>query len=284
MKTSLKLGIGGFWVSIVVSLASAGATAPDAGAALQPGINSAEAKADSVLTRMRELARERKWKTLVEQFQDEDIDAWSATVKDKSAMAIKMAEASNLRGQAFGFLKDNVRAGKDLRVAVELVSSNGSYWCHLGDFSRDVLKDESGALDAYIKAFECTGNTFGYLSISVTLNAASILVGQGKYQDALKVMERYDESDIRKMQEMGPWWGTKMLDMNKRIYAGLGRKEDSGLVLVAEGKTDYQMILPDTSPNPAIGESLKQVAYSCNQSKPGGAFTLVEYPNRQRYG
>ena len=260
MKLLTRTLVGSLLVAIGVSLSSAEMGKPDAVTAPPVGDNAVEVKVESVLSRMRELVRVRKWKDLVEQFKDVDIAAWPADFKDKSMAAVKVAEASDLRGQAFGFLKENERAEKDLRRAVDLAPDNGAFWYHLGDFCRDVLKDDSKALDAYIKVFECDGKTFGYMSISATLNAASILAGQGKYPEALKVMDRYDDSDIKKMQEMGPVWGTKMLEMNKRINAGLGRKEDSLLVLAAEGKTDYQIVVPDISPSPSIEASLKQVA------------------------
>ena len=65
--------------------------------------------------------------------------------------------------------------------------------------------------------------------------AAAILISQTKYQEAIKVMERYDDNDI---QKMAPAWGVKMLRTYGQIYAGMGREEDSAAKLKAAAELE----------------------------------------------
>jgi tetratricopeptide (TPR) repeat protein len=241
-------------------LSSADKAKADAVAAPQADANSAEAKVEASLAKMRELVKARKWSELVEQFKDEDIASWTAGFKDKSVAVAKAAEAANLRGQAHAVMNNPKGAEKDLKLAVDLTPGNGGYWFNLAETYMN-LKDEEHALDAYNKSFgDGKKGGLGWIQLSATINAATILSNQGKFQEALKIMERYDDSDIKKMQESGPVWGKKMIETNARIYAGLGRKGDAFLVLADKGNSEYQIVVPDKYPTPAIGEDMKQVA------------------------
>jgi tetratricopeptide (TPR) repeat protein len=230
----------------------------DAVAAPQADANSAEAKVEASLAKMRELVKARKWNELIQQFKDENISSWVSGFKDKSVANLKAAEAANLRGQAYAGMKDGVSAEKDLKIAVDLAAGKGDYWFALADTYRDLLKDDKRALDSYNKTFECAGKSYGWMPISVTLSAASILMKQEKYDEAFKVMQRYDESDL---QQMAPVWGDRMRAANEQINAKLEKKGNSLLVVLAEkGKSEYQIVVPDKYPTPAIGEDMKQVA------------------------
>jgi tetratricopeptide (TPR) repeat protein len=180
------------------------------------------ARIESVLSRMRELSRGPGQAELIRQFGAEDIAGWPA------AFAGKAVEALRLRGQAYSTLKDYTRAERDLRRAVDLSPGDGYGWNTLAEVYL-CLKDDQRALDAYQKAFEAdraqhTAKSFGWMPINATLGAANILLSQTKYEAALQVLARYDDSDI---QKMGPGWGSRMLRTYGQIYAGLGREEEA---------------------------------------------------------
>ncbi|MFN0080554.1 MAG: DUF4838 domain-containing protein [Prosthecobacter sp.] len=202
---------------------------------------------DTSLTTMRELAKERKWTELIAQFKDENIAAW----KDVPA---KATEALGLRAKAYGALKDGTKAEQDLKLAVEISPKSGELWHELGALYGGLLANEEQALAAYNRAFECAGKSMGWLPISATLNAASILHQQDKAREAQKVMERYDSSDLL---AMAPVWGDKMRAVNEKIADKLS---SSLLVIADKGQSTHQIVLPDTFPTPAIQADLQQVA------------------------
>lgn len=220
-----------------------GATSWAAGPA-QPSKSSAPSAADGGrAARLRELSAGKKWRELADGFKDEDFSSWP-----------QPAEAFSLRGQAFARLQENARAENDLKRAVELSPKAGDYWFGLADFYRDSLKDDARALNAYRTAFECAGKSLGWLSISATLQEASILLKQGNHQRAKQAMERYDAADLL---AMAPVWGDKMRSLNEQIVA---KAVGSLLVIADKGQTDYQVVVPDKYPTPAIEADMKQVA------------------------
>ena len=197
--------------------------------------NEVSLRIETVLSRMKELCKGPGRGEFIQEFKDEDIAAWSPEYASKAVAAL------GLRGNAFLVTKDYVRAEKDYTLAVKLFPENGYMWNGLADVYR-AMKDDQRALDAYIRAFEVdrkqnTAKSYGYMPISATLGAANILLNQARYQEALQVMARYDDSDITKMAAI---WGIKMLRMQGQIYAGLGRGEESlakfKAALVVEGK------------------------------------------------
>lgn len=203
--------------------------------------------ADAVLAKMRELTKGQNWKELIAQFKDEDLAAWKAA-------PAKAAEAAKLRAKAYVALKNGAQAEKELKFAIEQAPKNGEHWHDLGMLYGGLLANEALALDAYGKAFASSGKSFGWLPISATINEASVLLKQGKAQEARKIMERYDTSDL---VQMAPVWGDKMRTLNEKIADKLGA---TLLVLADKGGSDYQIILPDKYPTPAIGADMQQVA------------------------
>lgn len=203
--------------------------------------------ADATLTKMRELTKARKWNELITQFKNEEIAAW----KDVPA---KAAEAASLRAKAHGALKDGANAEKDLKLAIERAPKNGEHWHELGALYSGLLANQDKALASYNKAFECAGKSMGWLSISATINEASILLQQGKHEIAQKIMERFDSSDLL---AMAPVWGDKVRALNEKIADKLS---SSLLVIADKGASDYQIVLPDTYPTPPIAADMQQVA------------------------
>ncbi len=202
---------------------------------------------DATLTKMRELTKARKWNELIAQFKNEEIAAW----KNMPAQA---AEAASLRAKAHGALKDGANAEKDLKLAIERAPKNGEHWHELGTLYGGLLANEGLAREAYAKAFASVGKSMGWLSISATINEASLLLKLGKTPEAQKIMERYDTSDL---VQMAPLWGDKMRALNEQIAEKLSA---TLLVLADKGTSDYQIVLPDNYPTPAITADMQQVA------------------------
>lgn len=196
---------------------------------------------------MRALIEARKWGDLVSQFKAEDLAAW----KDAPE---KAAEAASLRARAYSALKDGASAEKDLKLAVVLAPKRGEYWHELGALYSGLVKNEALALAAFDKAFEVNGKNFGWVSLSATINGATIAFQQGKVQDARKIMERYDSSDLA---QIVPVWREKMVAVNEKIADKLSA---SLLVIADKGASDYQIVLPDNFPTAGIGADMQQVA------------------------
>ena len=69
-------------------------------------------------------------------------------------------------------------------------------------------------------------------------------------------MERYDSSDL---VQIAPVWGDKMRTLNEAIEEKLS---SSLLVIADKGRSDYQIVQPDSYPTPAIAADMQQVARS----------------------
>ena len=213
-----------------------------------PPPSPADVKAEAVLSKMSELTKERRWKDIIEQFQGEDLSAW------KEVTAQKVAAIASLRARAYVGINDPQKAEADLKFAAEHAPKMGDYLNELGALYSGVLKNDALALEAYDKAFERTGKSFGWVSLSSTLGSAGILLKQDKAEEARRVMARYDASDIAQLAGV---WGDKMRAMNQQIAEKLSA---SLLIIADKGASDYQIVLPDNYPTPAIAEDLKQVA------------------------
>jgi Domain of unknown function (DUF4838) len=205
-----------------------------------------EGAPDSALDRMRALAKESKWNELISQFKGEDLTSWGS-------LPDKVSEAASLRGKAYVILKDGANAAKDLKLAAEISPKRGERWHELGDLYGGLLGDDEQALVAYNNVFQCTGKSMGWLSISSTIKVASILIKQGKSQEALQISERYDSSD---MLQMAAVWGDKMREVKEKVASKLAA---SMLVISDNGMSDYQIVLPDNYPTPAIQADMQQV-------------------------
>jgi tetratricopeptide (TPR) repeat protein len=172
------------------------------------------------LSRMREMLPKRQYKELVAEFQDVDFSSWG-----KSA-----ADAFCQRGRAYAALKDGEKAEADFKKALELSPGNGWFWNCLADNCRDNLQDNQKAVEAYLKCFELDkqshqGKTsYSFLPVSAIVSAARILYGQGKYAEALKVLDSYQVDDIEKL---GKYWHVGLLRAYAQVYLGQGREAEA---------------------------------------------------------
>ena len=186
-----------------------------------------EADVEAKLARMHELLQKNRRKEVAEEFKGDDLMAWVSVFKDRTIGTQKAGEALHLRGTSFAAGKDYARAEKDLKFALELSPSNGYMWNSLGGVYRSI-KDDDKALDAYNKAFEFEGTpngrkSYGWMPISSTMSAASILMHQTKCREALQTLERYNDEDIGRMSVC---WAAGILRAYGKVYLAMGREEE----------------------------------------------------------
>lgn len=163
--------------------------------------------------RMYLLEGQRKWKEMLEQFQDEDIDAWPDELK---------GDALFLRGGAHYILKNGTAAERDLKLAAEyLIDPNSRGLClnRLGDTWRDLLKDDAQAIAAYRQVY-ATGNVYKHCQAAICITA--ILKSQGKSADAVREFDR-----IPLDQVTAPYWRSALLVSHAGALAAAGRTDDA---------------------------------------------------------
>ncbi|MBL8828435.1 MAG: hypothetical protein JNM18_15745, partial [Planctomycetaceae bacterium] len=120
-------------------------------------------------------------------------------------------------GQAHAFLKQGPAAERDLRMAVKLASRHELYWFTLADNYANNLRDNAQALATYEHLWSLTGKSNGWLPISVTLARARILTDQVKTDEALAILNQYDD-----LTTMAPVWRVRMLRAYGHAYAAQG--------------------------------------------------------------
>jgi len=162
---------------------------------------------------MRVLSSTRKWQVLVDKFKDDDIARWPDCV---------IADASQLRGNAFLALKNGTCAEADYRRAADYaVTSNdrGLFLNHLGDTYRDLIKDDGRAIETYRKVYQ-TDNVYKRCHAAVAV--AGILQRQGKADEALQELTRIKLEDLTI-----PLWRGTMLDALAEALVNVGRRPDA---------------------------------------------------------
>ena len=166
--------------------------------------------ANSKAAQMKILARQRKWKELVEAFKDEKIADWPPAIAGQGFQG---------RGLAYFSLRNGEAAQTDFTEALKYARSKfgqSDAWLNLGNTYRTLLEDDDQALDAYRKAVALQGESNSWLRYSALLQVATILREQGKFDEAHKALE------IKTLPE-GVWAG--------RVRVARGE------VFLAEGKT-----------------------------------------------
>jgi len=176
----------------------------------------------SKMCQMRVLAAGLKWDELIAQFKDEALATWPDEVR---------FDAACLRGQAYFQLKDGKAAEADLKTAAEGHPSNlgkAEASLSLGDTYRDLLKDEGKALDAYAKA---SGRIGSWITFTAVLSSTDILRKQGKYDDAMKMLQKID------IAKTTGYWRFTFVTEHAEILAGQGKKAEA-IAKLEEGIAD----------------------------------------------
>ena len=174
------------------------------------------AEREAKLVRLRELAQDRRWGDIVQQFAQDDFAAWPAE------SARQASEALTQRGLAYSFLKEGQRAAADLHAATKLDPQNALAWMTLGDNYANNLNDEQQALAAYRQVFAITGTTNGWQSLSTTLSIVRILTDQVQTDEALAALRSYDG-----LQSVAPYWRIRLLRSYGHVYAAQGKERES---------------------------------------------------------
>ncbi len=206
-----------------------------------------EQAVEASLVQMRKLVEARDWKEFASRFNHVDL----ASSKESPA---QVSEAASLRAKAYVALKDGKAAERDLRLAVERSPKRGELWMELGALYTGILPNDDLAIEAYEKAYASYGKSFGWVSLGATIYEANLLLKLGKVEDASRLIARYDTSDL---VQIAGTWHEKMIDARDRIAE---RMSASLLILADKGSSDYQIVLPDEHPTPAIGQDLRSVA------------------------
>lgn len=140
-------------------------------------------KPNSRYAQMTVLMSQNKWPEVAEQFKDDDIAAWPAALAGKGLRA---------RGLAFSYSKQPQRAEADLLKALDFpltAGEKGDTFRQIGDIYVTQLKDDAKALEAYRQA-QTAGNQ--YRRGEAARAAAEILVRQGKHDEALAELSKFD--------------------------------------------------------------------------------------------
>jgi tetratricopeptide (TPR) repeat protein len=166
--------------------------------------------------------RQRKWKEVLTVLAPDDLTAISAdTGKDDHLLY-------SYRAQAHAALKNGPAADIDLKRAIEKAGDGAGaaiYWSALGTNLRDNLKDPEGALEAYQRALDIclqAGNQKGFLPIQSSIDAAGIHRTEGRYEEALALLRRYENLD-----GFADFWKVKVLRALAEIYLGQGLEEQA---------------------------------------------------------
>ena len=165
---------------------------------------------------MQALAKDRKWKDLIDQFSKENFGNWN------TESPIIKAEAYHLRAQAYYFTKNGKESEIDCKAGLALNPKSELLLLTLADNYANNLKDEELALTTYRKIIALTGKTNGWLPISTTLAIASILTDQVKTDEALVVLDQYADN-----KTMAPVWRIKILRAYGHAYAAQGKEKES---------------------------------------------------------
>lgn len=168
------------------------------------------------IKKMQSLAKDRKWKDLIEKFSKENFGNWNTETP------ITRSEAYYFRAQAYYFTKNAKEAEKDCKAGLALDPKNELLLLILAENYANNLQDEEQALAIYGKIINLTGTTNGWLPISSTLAIASILTNQVKINEALAVLDKYSAS-----KDMAPAWRIKILRAYGHAYAAQGKEKES---------------------------------------------------------
>jgi tetratricopeptide (TPR) repeat protein len=170
------------------------------------------------LIHMQNLLAERKSAELIGEFSDDDFSSWPFWI---------LGEAFSTRGQAYFAAKDGQAAEADLQHALTFTADERT---RLGilrtvGWNRERnLEDDKAALEAYQEIADSTrfnGSAEFYYGVQ---GAARILTRQGKFDEALEILDRADAERLS-----GFWKGALLLSRGETLAAA-GRTDEALVV------------------------------------------------------
>ena len=266
-------------------------------------------EASSKTLQMKVLLESGKTNELIAAFKDDDMSRWPGD---------KRGEGYYARGQAFCKAGDGPRAAKDLAAAVaELpgLREKVQALTLLAHVYRALLKDDDKALAVYLETQPLAQklDRWGYTFFTVSATASEMLSARGKYAEALEVLDRTDVRSLhgswrssllcsyasvyeaqgrlvdalRFLGEARDVPGLQYAGIDKRINVLLARLQDPGaqssdLVLAINGRTDYQVVLPDSFPDREVGSVLTNAAALIQGAFLTNGFDIKVVPERDR--
>ena len=165
--------------------------------------------------RMENLAAQRQWSAIVEQYGAEDLRGWPFWQIGAGAFA---------RAKAYVVTKAGEKAEADLKLALEFTAdkrTRNSILAYLGSNREENLHDDQAALAAYRQNYEGNAHVGGAEEMRSVQRASLILAQQGRFEEALQTLARIDVE-----QRQGYWRHTTLLTLGE-IQRSAGHTEEA---------------------------------------------------------
>jgi len=165
--------------------------------------------------RMENLLAQRKFDKLIEQFGEEDFSQWPFRQIGAGAFARAKAQVAGKAGKkAEADLQTALAYTSDRRTRTRILTTMGS--------NREAnLKDDSAALEAYRQNYETKKVIGAADEFRALASAARILTRQGKFDEALAVVNRAN------IDKLTGWWQHAMLLARANTLAVAGRTDEA---------------------------------------------------------
>ncbi len=170
----------------------------------------------STTTRMQVLAAQRKWTQIITNYGTEDLERWPFW---------QIGEAAFVRGKAYYFTKDGIKADADFQAALDFTPDKRiqlSIRTTMAQNRESNLNDDSAALPVYLKNIAGKARIGAANEFRSLERAVAILTKQGKYSEALGLFEVID------FEKQSGFWLHEMLISKANTLAAAGRKEEAG--------------------------------------------------------
>ncbi len=149
----------------------------------------------------------REWQALVDRYGDSDFNSWPDPELARNAL--------HLRAQAWFALGDGEKTRADLAQSVA-ISPDRRMLLLKARNAEQHLDDPQRALELYREAIETSVGFGGHLMFSSILGAANLLRAEGRYDEAIEVIERVNPDS------MSGYWGAMMLEAYAQTLTAQG--------------------------------------------------------------
>jgi tetratricopeptide (TPR) repeat protein len=164
---------------------------------------------------MQNLAAQREWAAIAEQFGGEDLSQWPFW---------QIGEGAFARGRGFYFTKNGEKAETDLQLAFEYepdTRTQVSIRATMADNREANLGNDAGALELYRANYEGKERIGGAEEFRSVGRAAAILSKQGKHEEALAAFQVVD------FEKQTGFWLHEMLISRGKALAAAGRNDEA---------------------------------------------------------
>lgn len=192
--------------------------------------------------KMQNLAHQREYEALVEQYKDEPLDTWPAYAA---------VDAYHVRGQAHAQVGNGEAAEADLSEAAKLYPDEldrAAVLYQLGKNREGNLDDQEGALEAYMRAVameRINGNSRYFNNV---LAASQLLRERGDYEQAETVLRNVRGGDLANLPA-GYWQSRFYLEL-ATIHEAAGNTQ--------EAIAAYEAVLANDKSHPGHQKTAKE--------------------------